>query len=67
MYSTDYLQIKLNNMDKDNKNSKLDNTDKKLYISDVIVSCPECECNYTYEVGYGFRECFECLNTWKDN
>ena len=30
-------------------------------------NCPECGCDYTYEVGYGFRECFECLNTWKDN
>jgi len=38
-----------------------------LHISDVIVSCPECGCDYTYEVGYGFRECFECLNTWKGN
>jgi hypothetical protein len=44
-----------------------ENDAEKLHISDVIVSCPECGCDYTYEVGYGFRECFECLNTWKDN
>jgi len=50
-----------------NKNTELDNLDNKLLISDTIISCPECGCDYTYEVGYGFRECFECLNTWKDN
>ena len=42
-------------MENVNKNTELDNTDKKLIISDVIVSCPECGCDYTYEVGYGFR------------
>ena len=54
---------------KEDKNleQNLDNSNEKLHISDVIVSCPECGCDYTYEVGYGFRECFECLNTWKDN
>jgi hypothetical protein len=26
-------------MNKDNKNTELDNTDKKLHISDVITSC----------------------------
>ena len=40
------------------------NTDKKLEISNNIVSCPQCGCDYTYNVGYDFRECFECLNTW---
>lgn len=28
---------------------------------------PNCGCNYTYDIGYGFYECFECLNTWKNN
>lgn len=54
-------------MNTENKGTELNDTDEKLHISDVIVSCPECGCDYTYEVGYGFRECFECLNTWKDN
>ena len=31
---------KLKNMNKDNKNTELDNTDKKLHISDVIKSLP---------------------------
>jgi hypothetical protein len=32
-------------MDKDNKNSKLDNTDKKLHISDV-----SCRCSFINEI-----------------
>ena len=58
----DYKNSKqnLNNMDKDNKNMELDNTDKKLNISDVIgsLSFDEVEtfigwigcCNFKYSV-----------------
>ena len=28
--------------------------------------CPKCGYSYTYDVGYRLRECFNCLNTWKD-
>jgi len=42
-------------------------TDKKCTIQNVIVRCPECGCDYTYDIGYGVRECFECLNTFKSN
>ena len=59
------FNTKFNKMEEDkNLEQNLDKSDEKLHISDVIVSCPECGCDYTYEVGYGFRECFECLNTW---
>lgn len=30
----------------------------------IKVKCPECGCDYTYEIGHGIRECFECLNTF---
>ena len=33
-----YLTTNLKNMNKNNKNTELDNTDKKLHISDVIGS-----------------------------
>ena len=38
-----FTLLNLNNMDKDNENTEVDKTDKKLHISDVIESvCPEC-------------------------
>jgi hypothetical protein len=39
-------------MDKDNKNTELNNTDKKLHISDVMVSS-DCKCkNCTGQIEY---------------
>ena len=38
-------------MNKDNKNTELDNTDKKLHISDVISSSK----NYKWVRGYYFK------------
>lgn len=36
--------------------------DKELLNINV---CPECGCDYIYDVGYGVMECFQCLNKWK--
>ena len=39
-------------MDKDNKNTELDNTDKKLHISDV--SCSVCGSGIKHTIGHSF-------------
>lgn len=36
-----------------------------LYYEPPKTHCPICGCYYTYDIGYGINECFECLNTWK--
>ena len=27
--------------------------------------CPKCGSDYTYEIGYGFKECPRCSDVWK--
>jgi hypothetical protein len=58
-------------MDKDNKNEELDNTDKKLHISDVSCSLSQDEqkelCNkLRIETGCGINDCKNNLikNNW---
>jgi hypothetical protein len=55
-------------MEKD-RGIKITNVDKKKQcdIHVVIVSCPDCGCEYTYDIGYGLRECFDCLTAFKGN
>lgn len=52
-------------VDDDTLKERLMNNDDAVNGT-VKVNCPECGHDYTYEVGYGFRECFKCLNTWKN-
>lgn len=44
-------------MDTVNNNEEHNDMDKKLHISDVIISCPECGCDYTYEYIYASCLC----------
>ena len=39
--------------------------DKKLDISDVIVSCPKCNSSWIGDIGYGNCECWMCGNVFK--
>jgi hypothetical protein len=48
-------------MNKDNKNVNVDNTD----ISDVIVSCPECNSSWIGDIGYNNCECWMCGEVFK--
>ena len=55
-----FSQVKVS-IEEDNKKKE------QCTIQNVIVRCPECGCDYTYDIGYGVRECFDCLNTFKSN
>jgi hypothetical protein len=49
-------------MNKDNKNAEVDNTDKKLHISDVIVSLYS-----DFQVLPGYGECIKTLHFSPEN
>jgi hypothetical protein len=52
-------------MDKDNKNENINDMDKKLHISDVIVSCPKCNSSWIGDIGYNNCECWMCGEVFK--
>ena len=52
-------------MENINKDTELDNTNKKLIIFDVRVSCPKCGSDFIGDIGYDNWQCFECDETWR--
>ncbi len=56
-------------MNKDNKNTELNDTDKKLHISDVRwqseqLVCPNCG-SYAIETTHNIQhDCFDCGENW---
>jgi hypothetical protein len=52
---------------KEDKNleQNLDRSNEKLHISDVIVSCPECNSSWIGDIGYNNCECWMCGEVFK--
>ncbi len=60
------FNIKFNKMEEDkNLEQNLDNSNEKLHISDVIVSCPKCNSSWIGDIGYDNCECWMCGNVFK--